>query len=70
MKDWLELTVNKACYLDVPDVSAKVREVIEILVPSILQARDNHKRAKTALVVHHDTRRREHKAQVPRQQQM
>ncbi len=58
MKDWLELTVNEARYLDVPDVSAKVREVIKILVLSVLQARDNHERAKTALVAH-DTHHRE-----------
>ncbi len=69
MKDWLELTINKACYLDVPDVSAKVCEVIEILVPSILQARDDHERAKAALVAH-DTHHREWEAQVPWQQQM
>ncbi len=65
MKDWLELTVNEARYLDMPDVSAKVHEVIEILVPSILQARDNHKCAKTALVAH-DTHHREREAQVLR----
>ncbi len=58
IKDWLELTVNEARYLDMPNVSAKVCEVIEILVPSVLQARDNHERAKTALVAH-DVRRRE-----------
>ncbi len=58
MKDWLELTVNEARYLDVPDVSAKVHEVIEILVLSILQAQDDHEHAKTALVAH-DTRHRE-----------
>ncbi len=67
MKDWLELTVNEAHYLDMPDVSAKVCEVIEILVPSILQAQDDHERAKTALVAH-DTRRREREAQLPWQQ--
>ncbi len=65
MKDWLELTVNEAHYLDMPDVSAKVREVIEILVPSVLQARDDHECAKTVLVAH-DTRRREREAQLPR----
>ena len=69
MKDWLELTVNEARYLDVPDVSAKVREVIEILVPSVLQVRDDHECAKTALVAH-DTRRREREAQIPRRQPM
>ncbi len=69
MKDWLELTVNEACYLDMPDVSAKVREVIEILVPSMLQARNDHEHAKTVLVAH-DTRRREREAQIPRQQPM
>ncbi len=64
MKDWLELTVNEARYLDVPDVSAKVHEVIKILVPSVLQARDDHECAKAALVAH-DTCRREQEAQVP-----
>ncbi len=62
MKDWLELTVNEACYLDVPDVSAKVCEVIEILVPSVLQSKDDHECAKAALV-DYDTRRREQQAQ-------
>ncbi len=69
MKDWLELTVNEAHYLDMPDVSAKVREVIEILVPSILQARDDHEHAKAVLVAH-DTRHREREAQVPWRQPM
>ena len=64
MKDWLELTVNEARYLDVPDVSAKVLEVIESLVPSVLQAKDDHDRAKAALVAH-DTHRREREARVP-----
>ena len=69
MKEWLELTVNEARYLDVPDVSAKVREVIEILVPSVLQAKDDHDRAKAVLVAH-DTRRREREARVPQHQRM
>ncbi len=72
MKDWLELTVNEACYLDVPDVSAKVREVIEILVPSVLQAKDDHEHAKAALV-DYDTRCREQQARqarAPRRQRM
>ena len=69
MKDWLELTVNEARYLDVPDVSAKVQEVIEILVPSVLQAKDDHDHAKAALVAH-DTRRREREARVPQRPRM
>ena len=69
MKDWLELTVNEARYLDVPDVSAKVWEVIEILVPSVLLARDDHERTKTALVAH-DNRHREREAQIPQCQRM
>ena len=72
MKDWLELTVNEARYLDVPDVSAKVCEVIKILVPSVLQARDDHEHAKAALV-DYDTRHREQQARqarAPRHQRM
>ena len=69
MKDWLELTVNEARYLDVPDVSTKVQEVIEILVPSVLQAKDDHDRAKAALVAH-DNQHREREARVPQRQCM
>ncbi len=69
MKDWLELTMNEACYLDVPDVSTKVQEVIKILVPSVLQAKDDHNCAKAALVAH-DNRRREREARGPQRQRM